>query len=286
MTTPPPTPDGMEQLLLDYVHSYSRFYSRAESKIVQRAREQLFQELEVEPLVRVLERVHGPLEGARVLEIGSGSGGRAVAVAMRGAQVVGIEPSEPGVVVSRMRAQRYPDLPVRFQVGVGERLPFPDGSFDLLFTVDVLQHVQSLWRVIAEGGRVLRPGGHCYHEAPNGLYPWEFHYRMPWLPLMPRPLGKLYARVRGKDPRHLDDITFIYRRSLTALLRRHGFVEVGDLYPEEMARKALDAEGIGSPAKRRAFMLAQRLGIAGLGLRVASAAGIYPQVRIHGIRTI
>lgn len=274
----------MERLLLDYVRSYSGYFSRSESKLLQRAREQLFQELEMDLLVQRLERVHGPLKDARVLEVGSGSGSRAVAVALRGAEVVGIEPSEAGVKVSRLRAERYPGLRVRFQVGVGEQLPIPDGSFDLVFSTDVLPCVQSLGSVISENSRVLRTDGHCYHEAPNSLYPREFCYRIFWIPGMPKPLGKLYARMRGKDPRHLDSINFIYRRSLASLMRQHGFTQIGDLYPEELARKALQVDEIHSPAKRRAFQLARRLGIAAPVMLAVRAIGIHPQVRMYGTR--
>ncbi|HZK66471.1 MAG TPA: class I SAM-dependent methyltransferase, partial [Chloroflexota bacterium] len=216
----------MEACLLEYVRSYSRFYSRAESKTRQRAREQLYQEREMGDLVSRLEQVHGSPEGAAVLELGSGSGARSVAVALRGARVVGIEPSDAGVAASQMRAARYPGIEVGFQVGFGERLPFPDNSFDLVFSTDVLQHVQQLDRVLEETRRVLRPGGHCYHEVPNNGYPWEFHYRMFWLPYLPKPLGKLYARARGKDPRHLDDVGFFYRGSLFSRLRRRGYTDV------------------------------------------------------------
>ncbi|MHB0869038.1 MAG: class I SAM-dependent methyltransferase [Chloroflexota bacterium] len=275
-----------EQLLLEYIRSYSRYYSRSESKTLQRCREQLYQEREMGTLVGRLEGLYGPLEGARVLEIGSGSGGRSVAIALRGAVVTGIEPSDAGVQISRLRAQRYPNLQVEFHVGVGERLPFPDGSFDLVFSTDVIQHVQDLKRVITECYRVLKPGGHCYHEAPNNLYPYEFHYRLFWLPHTPKPLGKLYARLRGKDPRHLDDVGFLYRRTLMATMRRAGFTSLRDVYAEELSRKARHADLIRSPLKRKLFRLLQRLRAVHLALRIASALGIHPQLRIHVVKAV
>lgn len=276
----------MEQLLLEHTRSYSRFYSRSESKTVQRSREQMFQEREMAPLVQRLERLYGPLQGARVLEIGSGSGARSVALALHGAEVVGIDPSEPGVAASRLRAQRYPGLRVDFRVGVGERIPFPDGSFDLAFSIEVLQHVQVLWRVIAETHRVLRPGGHCYHEAPNSLYPREFHYRIFWIPYMPKAAGKLYARLRGKDPRHLDDINFLYRGALTSLMRRHGFVQIRDLYSEELAEKVLRPEKIRSPIKRRLFHVLSRLRLFCPAIAIADTLGTHPQLRIHAVKSV
>ncbi|MGI5835781.1 MAG: methyltransferase domain-containing protein [Chloroflexota bacterium] len=276
----------MEKLLLEYTQSYSRYYSRSKSKLMQRCREQLFQEREMGALVDRLERLYGRLEGCRVLEVGSGSGSRSVAVALRGAEVTGIEPSEAGVAASRLRAQRYPHLKVRFDVGIGEELPFPDGSFDLVFSTEVLQHVQNMERVIAETSRVLRPGGHCYHEAPNNLYPWEFHYRMLWFPGMPKPLGKLYARLRGKDPRHLDDISFIYPRPLSNMMRRHGFTEIRDLYEVEFWQKTTETERIHSSSKRKAFELLRRLGLSRPIVRAISFLGIYPQVKVHAVKTV
>ncbi|MGE5620670.1 MAG: class I SAM-dependent methyltransferase [Sphingomonadaceae bacterium] len=275
-----------EQLLLEYIRSYSRYYSRSESKTRQRCREQLFQEREMGPLVERLERLCGSLAGMRVLEIGSGSGGRSVAVALRGAVVFGIEPSAAGVEISRLRAQRYSDLQVQFEVGVGEHLPFPDASFDLVFSTDVLQHLQDLKQVLAETHRVLKPGGQCYHEAPNNLYPYEFHYRLFWLPYTPKPLGKLYARLRGKDPRHLDDISFLYRRHLIAAMRRAGFTSLRDVYVDEMRRKAQQADLIESSLKRKVFRLFQWLRAVQLAIRIASAIGIHPQLRIHGVKPV
>ncbi len=274
----------MERLLTEYIRSYSRYYSRSESNLRQRCREQLYQERDMIPLVDRLEKLYGSLRGCRVLEIGSGSGTRAVALALRGAAVVGVEPIEAGVQVSRMRAERYPPFNTSFQVGRGEKLPFPDGSFDLVFSTEVLQHVQRLEQVIAETARVLRPGGHCYHEAPNSLYPREFHYRIFWLPGMPKPIGKLYARARGKDPRHLDDINFIYPRPLVAMMRRHGFKAIRDLYAVEFWEKTLHPERIRGSCKRRAFELLRRLGLAGVAATAVGALGVHPQVKIHALR--
>jgi SAM-dependent methyltransferase len=276
----------MERLLREYIDSYSTYFRRPESKILQRVREQMYQENDMEPLVSQLERLYGPLDGAKVLELGSGSGSRAVAVALRGAEVAGIEPSEAGVIVSKMRAARYPDARVSFQVGFGEDLQFPDSSFDLIFSAEVLQCVQSLPKVMSESYRVLRPGGRIYHETSNYLYPWEFNLRMFWIPGLPKPLGKLYLQARGKDPRHLDHINFMYRHSLFALLRRQGFEEIGDLYVEKLARKAKETDDIRSSSKRKLFGMMKGLGIADLGLRAATTIGVYPGIWVHARKPV
>ena len=64
-------------------------------------------------------------------------------------------------------------------VAVGERLPFPDESFDGLFAINVLEHVADLGAVLSESARVLAGGGRWLAITPNG--DWEL-----WLDLAER----------------------------------------------------------------------------------------------------
>jgi len=57
-----------------------------------------------------------------------------------------------------------------------EALPFADGSFDGVFCLDVLHHVWSQARMLAEAGRVLRPGGEVVCVEPNPIYPVNLIY--------------------------------------------------------------------------------------------------------------
>jgi len=59
--------------------------------------------------------------------------------------------------------------------GVGERLPFPDNSFDLILSHEVLEHVQDDAMVIREIVRTLKPGGRLVIFCPNRGYPFETH---------------------------------------------------------------------------------------------------------------
>jgi SAM-dependent methyltransferase len=59
--------------------------------------------------------------------------------------------------------------------GVGERLPFADNSFDVVFTNEVLEHVQDDVQAAREIARVLRPGGRSVNFVPNRLYFFETH---------------------------------------------------------------------------------------------------------------
>ena len=58
---------------------------------------------------------------------------------------------------------------------IGEWLPFPDGSFDTVFSNEVIEHVIDDARYAAEMVRVTRPGGRILIFCPNRWYPVEQH---------------------------------------------------------------------------------------------------------------
>jgi SAM-dependent methyltransferase len=93
--------------------------------------------------------------GMRVLEVGSGLGLLAVAVAdaAPGVEVVGVERSEAQLAAARA------DPRVRFVRGDAHRLDFPDGTFDLAYARYLLEHVSGPAAVVSEMRRVTRPGG-------------------------------------------------------------------------------------------------------------------------------
>jgi SAM-dependent methyltransferase len=175
------------------------------------------------------------------LDIGSSAGGLSVALALRGINMEGIEPSAAGVKVSGMRAQRLGLGNVRFQQGVGEKLPFADNTFDLVISLAVLEHVQDVPTVVREAFRVLKPGRWAYFEVPNNLFPFEGHYKMAWLPMMPKPLAKMYVRLRGAYPGFLDHLHYMSRPIVTRHFRQAGFVRLRDLYADHLAGKASGA---------------------------------------------
>jgi len=104
-----------------------------------------------------------PLHGTRLLELGSGHGYGALHLARRGADVVALDLSDRrlAIAVDELRDARReaPDAAgVRPCAADAERLPFADGSFDRIFSRDVLMYADPR-RVVAECARVLAPGG-------------------------------------------------------------------------------------------------------------------------------
>lgn len=96
--------------------------------------------------------------GARVLELGVGTGRIALPAAAAGLHVTGIDVSSGMLVVAAENAHAA-GVTLDLHQGDAHDLPFPDHSFDAALAVHVL-HLLSDWRrALAEVARVVRPGG-------------------------------------------------------------------------------------------------------------------------------
>jgi ubiquinone/menaquinone biosynthesis C-methylase UbiE len=97
-----------------------------------------------------------PAGDERVLDIGTGAGALALALAPLVREVVGVDPVPELLELARERAAANTE----FVEGDGTALPFPDGDFDLAGTHRTLHHIGRPDLVVAELARVTRPGGH------------------------------------------------------------------------------------------------------------------------------
>lgn len=153
---------------------------------------------------------HMEWPGRRVLDLGCAGGFLAEALARRGARVTGLDPAAKAIAAAREHAEAE-GLEIRYETGVGERMPFEDGAFDAVLCVDVLEHVADLDRVLAEVARVLAPGGRFFYDTINR-----------------NPLSRFAAITLAEDvfrvlPRGTHDpAMFITPGELAAALRRAG----------------------------------------------------------------
>jgi len=110
---------------------------------------------------RVVRAVEIP-QSAQVLEAGCGTGRLAGALKLSrpDVAVIGLEADPRILSVARGKAAQR-DLDVKFFEGFIERMPFPDQSFDLVFSVLVLHHLPEdvKRQACREMFRVTRPGG-------------------------------------------------------------------------------------------------------------------------------
>lgn len=107
----------------------------------------------------------GDLHGRQVLDYGCGTGWLSTILALRGAQVTGIDISAVAIQAARRLAQAY-EVEVDFQVASAYDLPFQAASFDVIIGQAILHHLRDKTGAAQELRRVLRPGGRAvFFEA-------------------------------------------------------------------------------------------------------------------------
>jgi SAM-dependent methyltransferase len=114
-----------------------------------------------------LDRLSLPA-GARVLDAGCGSG-RTLQELVHYGEVSGIELNAEAAELARSRGHG------EVQIGRLEDLPWPDGSFDLITCLDVVEHVPDDVAALAELLRVCRPGGWLLVTVPAYQALWSLH---------------------------------------------------------------------------------------------------------------
>ena len=142
--------------------------------------------LRTDELQLVLQRLPA---GARVLEVGAGTGWQAKMLAERGCTVTAIDLPQSNHASARV----FPVIDYD-----GKRIPFEDKRFDVVFSSNVLAHVPDLEMLHSEIRRVLVPGGFCLHSLPTTSWRlWTSLAAVPaalryvsrhWRDMLPRPL--------------------------------------------------------------------------------------------------
>lgn len=194
---------------------------------------------------RRLVGLAGTLAQARALDVATGTGDIAFALASRGARVVGLDLTPRMVELARAKASRDERSP-GFLVGDMLALPFPAASFDLVTAGYGLRNVPDLTAAVDEIGRVLTTGGRLLSldfTRPSNALVRAVYLR--YLSIT----GGLLGRILHGDPDTYRYIPASIRshpgaRGLAALLAARGFVDVryypvlGGLMAIHEARKA------------------------------------------------
>ncbi len=147
--------------------------------------------------------------GDRVLDLGCGEGSFAAALVDAEAQVTMADVAQGALKRARVAAPGA----VAVLLEEDAPLPFGDGSFDLAWCGETLEHVADVAGLAAELRRVVRPGGALLVTTPNQARPTVALEALRGRPLEER-----------LDPR-VDHLRFFTARTLSALLHGAGFTE-------------------------------------------------------------
>ncbi len=171
-------------------------------------------------------------KGKRVLDAGCGGGRNAIAMARCGADVVGVDLSETGLLDARKRARDIPAL--TFQQASLRDLPFESACFDMVWCAGVLQHTVDPASVLDELARVLKPGGRLYMlvYATGGM-------RWPLMALL-RPLAAYLGFERVDEAIMQAGLAANKRRTFLDDL----FTPLLDFYTWERLASMLEARGL------------------------------------------
>ena len=132
--------------------------------------------------------------GERVLEIGCGTGCDLLQFARHGAHATGVDITPKHLELARTRVG---NLAIVLRAD-GRNLPFPDASFDYVYSHGVVHHSDEPRRIVQEIFRVLRPGG-CFNVHVYAL----FSYFVLWNILRRGSNFKLWLE-NSRDPVHID----------------------------------------------------------------------------------
>jgi 2-polyprenyl-6-hydroxyphenyl methylase/3-demethylubiquinone-9 3-methyltransferase len=113
----------------------------------------------------ITEKLNG--SSPRVLDVGCGGGILAEALAQTGAQVTGIDLSEPSIATARQHAQAQ-GLSIDYRVASAEEIAQNQAaSFDVVTCMEMLEHVPQPEKIVAACARALKPGGHAFFSSIN-----------------------------------------------------------------------------------------------------------------------
>ena len=119
----------------------------------------------------------------RILDVGCGTGANLLMLSKYG-DAEGVDLSEDALAFCRERGLE------NVKLGAAEKLPYEDGTFDLVTALDVVEHLDDDLGGLSEMRRVLRPGGRVLLFVPTFMFLWGLQddvsnhrrrYRMPEL---------------------------------------------------------------------------------------------------------
>ncbi len=162
-----------------------------------------------QPILETLQRAISGAPGNKVLNVGSGPFFEREKLETTGIEFTLCDVDERAIAVAR---ELHGAAIAHFDVtGIDQPLPYADGTFDLVISMDVIEHLPDPEPWLRQNIRVLKPGGHLFLTTPN--------YGSPSLVMLENTALEAIARAQGFSRKKLHPTKF-NRTSLEALLRQ------------------------------------------------------------------
>lgn len=136
-------------------------------------------------LVSILDR-HVQSRNERIFELGFGNGSIANFLSKKGYEIEGVDPSQQGVIQAK---ENFPSLKLEFGHS-GENLVARFGTFQALYSLEVIEHVFNPYEYIASVNSLLNLDGICVISTPYHSYlknllisimgKWDSHFTVLW----------------------------------------------------------------------------------------------------------
>jgi SAM-dependent methyltransferase len=174
---------------------------------------------------------HVDLAGLTVADFGGGPGFYSQPFRAAGARTELVDADLDEI---RLHGRRTPGS----VVGLAEQAPLADGSVDVAFSSNLLEHVRDLGAVADQIVRVVRPGGVAVLSYTIWLGPWGGHETSPWHLLGGRYAARRYEHKHGRRPKNVygESMFPASVRDGLGWLRTRPDLEVLDLRPRYLPR--------------------------------------------------
>lgn len=164
----------------------------------------------------------------RILEVGAGVGLLSGAIKLAGYDVIGVEPAAQAFSVMGELSACVKEALHKFHAGytspvlplaISQADAAEIGTFDIIYSVHVLEHVEDLPSALEAMIKLLAPGGTMIHLCPNYTLPYEPHLGIPLVPGAPHATAKIFRDRVAQDQSLWDSLNFITAAQIRRLCR-------------------------------------------------------------------
>lgn len=186
-----------QQISFDHIRKYSQYaqnidWARWYAKVAS---------LKAQRVVKVLLRYKHT--NSKLLDLGCGTGMTFSALAQTFPNSIALDIGDHEVKATKELLSHL-KMKANVQKYDGKTIPYPTGTFDIVTSIEVIEHVKDPLKMLGEIRRVLKHDGILHITTANKWWPIEPHFKLPFLSYLPPRLSDLYVRLSGRGDSYLD----------------------------------------------------------------------------------